>query len=43
MGEIAATVRRDISQSLQGVRPVLQPAGPRLDAMKAARVSVTST
>jgi hypothetical protein len=41
MGEIAGTVRRDVSQSLQGVRPA-QPGG-RLDAMNVARVSVTAT
>jgi hypothetical protein len=41
MGEIAWTVRRDVSQNLQGVRPA-QPGG-RLDAMNVARASVTAT
>jgi hypothetical protein len=42
MGEIAASVRRDVSRGLQDMRPA-PPAGPSLDALKAARVSATAT
>ncbi len=42
MVEVATATRGDINHSIQGLRSA-QPAGPGLDTMKAARVSVTAT
>ena len=41
MVEVATATRGDINHSIQGLRSA-QPAGPGLDTMKAARVSVTA-
>jgi peptidoglycan/xylan/chitin deacetylase (PgdA/CDA1 family) len=42
MGEVATDARHGVSHSVEGLRPTV-PSGPRLDAVKAARVSVTVT
>ena len=42
MGEVATAARHGPSHSVEGMRPAVAPE-PRLDAMKAARVSVTAT